>query len=150
MSNRALRRSSVEMEIAYSLRPLRAIVAQSEDKSRRKLSGWLFDRGWEVREVGDADQLREALRDSILDQEVADLVVVDADLQGSEESPLAVLSDLAAPLSISIVLISAFPDIEVVSRAKRLGITHVVGKPVDVKKMGRIVTTIARGNRDAP
>lgn len=135
-------RSPRDFELAHSMRPLRAVVAEDDFEMRRFLAAWLRDFGWEVREASNGRELRALLVDAALDQEVPDLVLTDIHMP--YEGGLDVLADLRrTPLSIPIIVITADTSIEILRQAKELGATNVVNKPFDLRTFGSLIRTIA-------
>lgn len=136
-------RGALDFELAQSMRPLRAVVAEDDFEMRRFLVAWLSDFGWEVRDASNGRELRALLVDATLDQEVPDLILTDIHMP--EEGGLDVLADLArTPLSIPIIVITADTSIETLRQAKRLGATNVINKPFDLRTFGSLIRTIAQ------
>ena len=135
-------RSATTYELARSLRPLRAVVAEDDREMRRFLVAWLRDFGWEVKEACNGRELRSHLVDAALDQEVPDLVVTDVHMP--EEGGLEVLAALSrTPLSVTVIVITADRSMATARQAKALGATSVLNKPFDLRTFSALIRAIA-------
>lgn len=139
----SVRRRLDEVAYARSLRPRRAIVAESDSRLRRFLVAWLLDFGWEVREAESAAELRAQLVEAVIDQEVPDLIVTE--LHTSDGGALEVLADLSeTPLSILVVAIMQDRSLETMRLARRHGVSSVISKPFDLRTFGELLRSIAQ------
>jgi two-component system response regulator RegA len=124
-----------EATIARSL-----LIVEDDDVLRGRLAKAFRERGFEVREAGDAVGASDLAR-----QEPPEYALVDLRLQGG--SGLEVVQALAALDSTTvIVVLTGYGSIATALEAIRLGATHYLTKPADVDE---ILAGFARAERPA-
>jgi two-component system response regulator RegA len=124
---------SSEPAIARSL-----LIVEDDDVFRGRLARAFRERGFEVREAGDAAGAAE-----LAQQEPPEFAVVDLRLQGG--SGLEVVKSLNALDSTTvIVVLTGYGSIATALEAVRLGATHYLTKPADVDE---ILAGFARAER---
>jgi CheY-like chemotaxis protein len=140
---------AVRRHLTRFLPPPRVLLAEDDREMQRMLAQALRKVGCEVVEVPDGVQLVEYLTACIRYGSffrVPDLIVSDVRMPGP--SGVDVLAGLrAAQWTTPMIMITAFGDHEIHSRAQRLGATAVFDKPFDVDELRDAVLSATPGQR---
>jgi two-component system response regulator RegA len=114
------------------------LVVDDDEVFRGRLARALRERGYDVREAGDAGAARAALAEAVPGWAVVDLRLPDG-------SGLDVVRDvLAAAPQAKIVVLTGYGSIATALEAVRLGATHYLTKPANVDEV------LAGLTRDTP
>ena len=115
-------------------------IADDDRGVRFVLAEALRDAGLAVREFGDAESVREALRDAR-----PALLLTDVRMPG--EGGLALLNDLKARGVGPVIVMSAFTDVATTAAAYRAGAADYLAKPFD---LDQAVAAVQRALADVP
>ncbi|MGO4702675.1 nitrogen regulation protein NR(I) [Dyella sp. 2RAB6] len=115
-------------------------IADDDRGVRFVLAEALRDAGLAVREFGDAESVREALRDAR-----PALLLTDVRMPG--EDGLALINDLKARGIGPVIVMSAFTDVATTAAAYRAGAADYLAKPFD---LDQAVASVQRALADVP
>ena len=116
--------------------PAKILVADDDDDLRTLISRKLIKMNHEVSEVGNGEELLQALQTS-----EPDLII--SDLQMPLLSGIEALSRLRrTDWAIPFILMTGFPGPTTHDRANRLGAAYIVHKPLDLDYLCKLVTEI--------
>ena len=127
------------------------MIAEDDGEMRRMLTAALERDGWEVVALRNGMGLLEYLKLSLLDEglfRLPDVIVSDVRMPGGDG--LEILGSIRAHgLATPVILITAFGDDQLRSRAQELGATAVFDKPFDIALL-RIAILVAATRRTPP
>lgn len=109
------------------------LVVDDQNGVRRLLYEVFIDEGYRVRMASGGS---EALK--LVSQEMPDIILLDIKMPGM--SGLETLSELRRINSdVSVLMLTAYGDLEVVGQAKKLGVKHYIVKPFDLNEVRHLV-----------
>ena len=131
--------TSLESLIATLLRQPRVFLAEDDDEMRAFAYWTLREEGYDVVEAADGRQMLDRMR-AVFGGSIArpDVIVTDLRMPGC--SGLEVLAVIRrAGLRIPVILMTAFGDEALHSRAREFGATRVLDKPFDADHLREAV-----------
>jgi two-component system OmpR family response regulator len=129
--------------------PKSVLVVEDDDAARSLFEDTLRMAGFSVRSISLAAATFDALRREIPDVILLDLGMPRGTLQGMEM--LAQLREVAAWRDIPVVILSGFGEVVNRDVTRRLGVTTILGKPLDAGQLERAIRQILpRTDREPP
>ncbi|MCL6478788.1 MAG: response regulator [Peptococcaceae bacterium] len=118
-------------EKGYSL-----LIVDDQQGVRRLLYEAFSDEGYQVRIAAGG---QEALK--LICQEMPDIVLLDIKMPGM--NGLETLAELRkTDPDVPVLMMTAYGDLEMVSRAKKLGVRHYITKPFDLNEVRLLVKAL--------
>lgn len=126
--------------------PIVVLVAEDDLATRRLVTRALRKRGYSIIEATDGDELYDRIQRNLAGKlpDVPDLIISDVHMPG--RTGLEVLEKIRKEgINLPFILVTAFGDQEIYSKAEQLGAFAVLDKPFDITDLLAKVNDIVGG-----
>jgi len=120
---------------------IRIMLAEDDDELRFILERVLFQKGYRVETITDGITFAKRLaRIAALPKEEWGVDAVVSDLYMPGCSALEAIEKAKGDLSqLALIMMTSIADPEIVARARKLGVKHVLSKPFDLNELARLI-----------
>lgn len=119
---------------------IRLLLVDDEEDFRAPMTAMLHNSGMEVREAASSEEM-----DEILLEYLPDVVLLDVNLP--DESGLLAVSRLKKQHGCSVVMLSAYGEVEQRIEGLNQGADYYLSKPIDIRELQAVIQNLVQRNR---